>query len=232
MILRNITFQHDLFFREDHVHTIEIASPALFSRFVMSMLALEKGETPVEPCGFYENEQEVDAEKLLTVISDPFHIELNSRKNLNALYAKLEQFLAMDPGKQADWSKLIFQLNDILEELCQTLHCDVSSLKPEISLSDFCKGTDLRFTEKHNSAPLQRLCSLMDLIAEFMPRRLLVICNIVPYLACPDWFELLKYACYTKINLLVLEQKLPLEMYNHEIRWRIDSDYNDEICFS
>ncbi len=39
----------------------------------------------------------------------------------------------------------------------------------------------------------------------------------------------MKYACYLKIRLLDIEQNLPEKLYEHEIRWIIHSNFDDEI---
>ena len=97
MILRNLTFEHDLEFKDDYVHTLVIRSPNLLARTVQSMVDLQDGNMPPEPFKFIEKDKVQDGTKLLHVVSDPFHIDVNGRRELASLYAKLENLLAQEP---------------------------------------------------------------------------------------------------------------------------------------
>lgn len=228
MILRNISFENDLVFKEDHICTILAETPGLFARVVQSMAALEAGCEPPEPFMFLEGEKEINAQKMLLLITDPYHLDLNSRKNLAALYAKLEESLAADVELQSEWLKLTVQAALITEQLTRNLFADVFP-GDEPPYTSWLKESGVRFAFSEDMDFKDRMLGLMDIVAELMPQRLMICCNIFSYCDSDTWYELMKYACYLKLRLLDIERVLPEKLYEHEIRWVIHSNYDDEI---
>lgn len=228
MILRNLTFQEQLAFESDHVCTMEIRSPRLFGRVIQSMIAMEAGDSPPEPFQFVEHDALLDPQKLLYVVTDPFHIDMNSRKNLTMLYTRLSALLAMAPEKQAEWQTLTANAADLVDNLLMQIPCDLE-INGEMSLSAFCKETEVRFADDITTEPLSKILRLMDLLAEFAPRKLLVLCNTAPFLSEKEQTEMMKYACYTKVQLLRIEATVPSALYENEVRWTISPDFDDRI---
>ncbi len=228
MILRNVTFENDLEFRDDHICTILAESPGLFASIVQSMSAMEEGIKPAEPFMFLEGENEIDPKKLLLLVTDPFHLDLNSKKNLTALYARLEENLTADPELRSEWDRLAILACGITEKVTKDLFADVDP-GHELSFVSFLKESGVKFEFSPSMTFKERMLRLMDITAELMPRRLIVCCNIAGYCEESTWFELLKYACYLKIRLLVIDQRMPEKLYEHEIRWVIHENFDDEI---
>lgn len=79
------------------------------------------------------------------------------------------------------------------------------------------------------SSPLVRVCKLLDVLAEWMPKKLLVLCNLDNYFSDADWQEVIKYAAYTKVKTLLIFQNQSIPMHEQEIRWQIDQNYDDKI---
>ena len=50
------------------------------------------------------------------------------------------------------------------------------------SLAGICKVADVRFDLPHGASIKARLIALMDVMAEFTPGKILVLCNIAVYL--------------------------------------------------
>ena len=192
------------------------------------MVAMESGASPPELFQFVDSDKLLDPQKLLYVVTDPFRIDMNSRKNLSLLYGRLESLLALFPEKQAAWQSLMANASGLVDDLMMQIPCDLV-LSGEMTLADFCKASDVRFDDDPSSEPLPKLMKAMDLLAEFAPRKLLVLCNTAPFLSETDRIELMKYACYTKVCLLCIDAVLPDKLYEHEIRWTISSDFDDTI---
>ncbi len=192
------------------------------------MAALESGEIPPEPFVFLEGDKEVNAQKLIMLMTDPFHMDLNNKKTLSALYALLEKNLSSDVEKRHEWEKLVIQANRITEQLTRDLFTDVYS-GDGLTFGSFLKESGVRFDYSPDMGFKERMLRLMDVTAELMPQKLIVCCNIFGYCEDDAWYELMKYACYLKIRLLDIEQDLPEKLYRHEIRWVIHSNFDDEI---
>ena len=228
MILRNISFQNDLPIEEDHYHTISAASPRLFGRIVQSFAAMESGEEPPEPFALLDNDKAVNPSRYLFVVTDPFHAEINNRKNLSALYSETERLLVSNQELYTEWLGHILSAAEILESVTAQFAAD-TVITEELSVSAYAKAAGLAFDIQPDAEIHQKLYGLMDILAEFSPERILVLCNIIPYLSEASWRELMKYACYTKIKLLDIERSLFDPPGAQEIRWQITEDYDDQI---
>lgn len=228
MILRNITFENDLPIIEDHVSTILVESPECFARIAQSFCALNEGEVSPEPFIFLEDERQLDPEKLMMLISDPFHIDINNKKNLNLLFGELSKKLAANVERQTEWEKYMIQAGELVEQLVRDMSIDIYTGNI-MSFSTYLKETGVRFELPKAAGFQDRIYDVMKMIAEFMPQKLLVLCNIAAYCSSDTWYELMKMACYLKVKILDIEQSLPENLYTHEIRWVIHPDYDDEI---
>ncbi len=228
MILRNVSFENDLPFENDHVSSIQIATPHLYARVVQSLLAMEAGEEPLEHFMFLEKDDLLDPGKLLYVISDPFHIDFANRKIVTALYGEINKLIVSDPVRHNTWEKHMVELTDFIQEVSMEIPVEIDTPN-EITVQDVCKALGLRIDCPPSTSPQVRLYKMMDIMAEWMPKKLLVLCNLDSYFAEEDWKELIKYACYTKVKLLLLLRNPEIPMHEQEIRWKIDESFDDKI---
>ena len=90
---------------DDHAASMQIASPHLYARVVQSFLALEAGEESLEPFLFLQDDDLLDAAKLLYVVTDPFHIDFANKKIMTALYGEINQLIRKNPLRQVRWEK-------------------------------------------------------------------------------------------------------------------------------
>ena len=230
MKLQNTGLQSILEINEDYAYTMEIRPLRLFARTVQSFCSLEKGEDPVEPFSLLNEKGEMDAAKLLYVLSDPFHMELNSRKLLNTLYAAINAALQEDVEKLAAWQRLMQQSADLIKEICRSFHSDTIQTG-NFSCVDFCRLIGVQFDQPPEESVVNSIFWLMGIVAEWAPEKLLVVCNVTPFLSPADRRELLKYACYTKVHMLTIDQSLPAMLEPCEIRWLITEDFDDVIIY-
>lgn len=215
-------------FEEDSIHTMEIHQPKLYARIVQSMLALEANEAPPEPLSFFEDDKVLNASRFLLVVTDPFHIELNSKKNLSALYTKIENLLISDMEQYALWGTCTQRLWELIDKQLKSLNVETAQ-NDEVTIIDYCRAVGLKFDFGEQQDLYHKLLGLMDIIAEFMPDRVLILCNIRSFLTSDELREIYKYATYIKIRVLHIEQYLSSELMPNEIRWVIDEEYEDYI---
>ncbi len=228
MILRNISFENDLPFEDDHVSMMQIAMPHLYARVVQSFLAMENGDEPLERFLLLEKEEQLDPGKLLFVVSDPFHIDFASRKIVAALYGEISKLILNDPSRYAAWEKQVVGLSEFIREASREIPLEID-IPNEITVQDACKMLGLRIDCPADASPQMRLYKLMDIIAEWMPKKLLVLCNLDSYFSEDDWQEIVKYACYTKVKLLLVTHDMKIPLHEQEIRWQIDENFDDKI---
>ena len=228
MILRNIRFENDLPLEEDYVSSLQISSPHLYARVVQSFLALESGETPLEKFLFLEQGEAVDASKLLSVVSDPFQIDFSGKKFTTALYGEINRLIQREPMRQGQWERQMIQLMELIQTVCRDMPLEVA-IPDEMTVQDACKAFGVQLDCPCDTSPLVRICKFMDIHAEWMPKKLLVLCNMDNYFSDEDWQEIIKYACYTKVKLLLVFRDPGLPINTREIRWQIDQNFDDRI---
>lgn len=228
LILRNISFENDLSFEEDHVSSIQVASPHLYARFVQSFLAMESGEEPLEHFMLLENDELVNASKILYVFSDPFNIDFADKKITMALYNEIGKLIQTDPQRLSKWERQVIELSEFIQDVSREIPLEVVT-QSEITVQAACKAVGLRLDCPPSTSPQVRICKLMDIIAEWMPKKLLVLCNLDGYFSDEDWQETVKYACYTKVKLLLIMRGQDVPLHENEIRWQIDENFDDKI---
>lgn len=228
MILRNISFENDLPFEDDHVSSMRIATPHLYARTVQSFLAMENGDKPLEHFMFLENEDLLDPGKLLLVVSDPFQIDFASRKIVAALYGEISKLIVNDPLRHTSWEKQVIELSEFIRTVSLEIPLEID-IPNELAVQDVCKALGIRIDCPKDASPQTRIYKLMDIIAEWMPKKVLVLCNLDNYFSESDWREIIKYACYTKVKLLLVMHDAGTSLQEQEIRWQIDENYDDKI---
>ena len=217
LILRNISFENDLPFENDWVSSIQIATPHLYARVVQSFLTMENGEEPLEHFMFLENDKQLDSGKLLIVVSDPFRIDFASKKIATALYGEINKLILSDPLRHMAWEKQVIALSELIRETSREIPIEIDT-QNEITMQDACKALGVRIDCPPDTSPQVRVYKLMDIIAEWMPKKVLVLCNLDSYFSETDWQEIIKYACYTKVKLLIVMHSAEIALHEQEIR--------------
>lgn len=120
------------------------------------------------------------------------------------------------------------ELSDFIQDVTREIPLEISA-PDEMTVQDVCKAFGVQLDCPLNTSPLVRICKLLDVLAEWMPKKLLVLCNLDNYFSDADWQELIKYAAYTKVKTLLIFQNQSIPMHEQEIRWQIDQNYDDKI---
>jgi hypothetical protein len=205
LILRCSSLGSELGLSQAYAHVMEIASPRLYARMVQSFVQLQDGAVPLENLFLTDGQQVLPAGKLLFVVTDPFHIDLNSKRNLARLYDRIAALLAL---------------------LAQQVHTETAWCA-ELDMEGFCKLANLRIACDDSQELSVRMMHLMDALCEFAQGTLLVLCNVRAYFTDAALQELFKYALYTKTPLLLLEPALGRPLLPREKRWTVGQDFDD-----
>ena len=120
------------------------------------------------------------------------------------------------------------ELSDFIQEVAREIPLELSA-PDEMTVQDACKALGVQLDCPLNTPPLVRVCKLLDILAEWMPNKLLILYNLDNYFSDADWQEVIKYAAYTKVKTLLIFQNQVLPMHEQEIRWQIDQNYDDKI---
>ena len=120
------------------------------------------------------------------------------------------------------------ELSDFIQKVTREIPLEISA-PDEMTVQDACKVLGVQLDCPLNTPPLVRVCKLLDMLAEWMPNKLLILCNLDNYLSDADWQEVIKYVAYTKVKTLLIFQNQVLPIHEQEIRWQIDQNYDDKI---
>lgn len=212
----------------DRVSVIEVSSPSLLARIMRSFIQLQEGEQPLESFYFATDEQVLPAARLLTVVSDLFHIEFNSRKILGLLYKQVEKLINEDPQLFQAFQQKKQELLAQFDFICRPINVELTRDEGD-GAADFCKYINLRISVGSDQRLVVQLQCFMDILAEWLPGQVLVLYNLTSLLADSELQEVFRYALFTKVNLLLIEPFSGKSLRPNEQRWVIGEDFDDYV---
>lgn len=212
----------------EKVSVIMIASSRLLGRVIQSFAQLEQGLQPIE--GFYlkSDEMILPAGKHLLMLSDMFHIDLNSRKLITCLHKQVEKAILQDPILLRNYSETMGAALQLLDNVLLGINIDTQRLSGE-DITGLCKWLDVRLPDVGSEPLILQLEKYMDVVAEWFPAQVLVLPTVSAFLSGEELEDLFRYAMYTKVSLLLLEKWEDIPLRKHEQRWTITEDFDDSL---
>ncbi len=187
-------------FDENHPGVLIIENPKAFTKLLQNLYELflaGEGE-----CAFYENNSPIKAGKRVELIIDPFSVDLNQRKIINALYSRLSN--NMSEGEIVkETSKLFSSIQAYLSHLVSTVDFPVDFEQGVIG-TEFFKAFNLHL-ETDEGSLIQKLENYMTAAHEFLGKDVFFFVNLHAYISLEELNELYKSAAYKKCKLLLLE---------------------------
>lgn len=224
MIMRIFSVDYEINFEKGSVPVLMISNQSYYTKLITNLRLLSEGEESDENIVVEENDKILDFKNQVYFVMDFFAFSPNQKKIITALYQRIEKTAALDSETiqlfRQSVSNTLQELNSILEEIPLELTFNMS---PEIC--DYLKMSDVKIHQEKNSSILERLFTLIDVLAFLKTHRLIVLVNAKIFLTDEEILEVYKYALYTEVKILLIEsgepdEKLPYE----EIVW-IDEDY-------
>ncbi len=199
---------------ENPVISLIIEEPKTY--FELCFYAYSGFRGPKELIKVVDDEQEVEPE----FIDNPFWPDLNSKKNLNALYKRLKQFGSEElEGKLRDLrQKMESIVLDVSMDFDGELECD-----GDIKSEDLFKMFNLRFAED-DSDGLTRLAKYISVSHELLKTGIFCIRGLHQCFDGRQIEELAKELAYRKINLIMIESIKPDNLPVDEKKIILDKD--------
>ena len=175
-----------------------------------------------------DNWEPIEIGKNLLLVTDPFHLELNGKKQTSALAKRLNA-LAMSEHHIQSTLELQDQINRWIMELEEDLPY-VTVHNDSLDIGTVLKAAGIRFDETAEKLE-EKICSLIKISAEYLNIKLLALVGIHTVLGNESIREIYKTAIYEKISIMDIERYRPESLLDCETPYIIDRDlceiYND-----
>lgn len=165
--------------------------------------------------------KEIQLQKESDILIDYFNMEFNSKKIQNLINSKAIQ-LINNTELRVDFAKSAEQITKFIDDVISRLEISTISEK-EIELIDILKLGNLKILEWYSN-PLEMIVNYINLITKLKRINILFLVNVKQILTNEEIMELYKHCSYIKLNLVLIESKVPNKKLDEEEVIHIDDD--------
>lgn len=221
MKLVYMELEQQLIFQENMVNVLVIEHKKLFRKMVYELGNQIDGANG----GFIlsDNNKLLKIDKEISLVLNPFTLDINSRKALTSLYNELNE-LGMNEENYLKTCKLKSELAGYTYGLLNQVDYALK-FQDDFALPSLFKALEVQF-EVGEGDFLERLVHFIDVSSKFQKVKIIVFVNLKTYLTDEEIQELYKEAFYRKLNLLLLENSI-----EHELEEEIVSIIDKDLCF-
>ena len=201
-----------------YVTSLEIENKKLFFRIVNDFCNIANGNITDEIYISEENEK-IDISNKVNIVIDYFNLDFNTRKNLNELTKNLKDNLG-----EKELIEITTYYNKI-EKIIVGKATETTvklNIPNEFNIDNLLKNFKFEIEEKTNL--INKLYLLLDLEMLLNYNKLIIFVNIKQYLEKKDIEELIKYAQYNELNLLLIDNNSYGITMNNEKKLIVDND--------
>lgn len=224
MNLKISYFDNNLSFNNESIQVIEIENKKMFYRLISDLVLLKNGEKLNELYFFDDKNEELNIGSRVEVYVDFFQIDLNSKKNINALNKKISSNLT-DIEKDEllnNFKKLYKSFNRILNEFELPI-----VINDNLIVEDILKLFKISF--KTSNDLLDNLLLLIEIEKSLNLNEILFFINLKQYLNKEELEELYKYAIYNSIKIVLIDSQSYGATINYEKKLIIDNDLEEYV---
>lgn len=205
--------------KENQIEVLVVESPKFFSEIVCQ---IRKGCDGEDTDWILSKEgNPVNMSKKALMIIDPFFMDLNQKKLLNALYSDIEN-MTLASERVLQWNEFVSELEKQIDFLTQDVEYSLD-YDMEITVRDFLKLMNLRFRPEGETF-LEYLSDVIAVFSEVLTIDLFIFVNLFSYLDKEERRQLYEVANYKKVSLLILEAQDRYEYLREEHVVIIDKD--------
>lgn len=186
---------------QENQHTVVvIENQAVFSNLVLDLLKQEEGQ-PGEVV-LYDDFEPVALNKRVQLVTDPFRLEVNNKKVLNAVYDELKK-RSVDETHYMQTAGLTQQIQEYIETILQELPY-VADYDTGFDMAFLFRLVDLQLGDE-DSTLCEKILNYIQTQHRFLQKDIFVFVNLKAALLPGQIAELYKAAEYEKVFLLLLE---------------------------
>lgn len=215
--------EHPIALEEGCASTLQVESPALFSRLVES-LASGEGRYAIEPYTFWDSDKELAPKDILLMVIDPFSLPWDNRVLMGQIVKKIEREMIEDED-----------IRILIEEAEQAFASRLISLTGGLS-ADYSFGVEWDLAKSLKMLGFGAMPSssekLVDSLIAFLSLALdagfnkgIAFVNLKTFLTKNELNLLLEHVFYTKLKVLLLENKIDTEEHKYERKYIVDQHF-------
>ena len=177
-----------------------IESPTMFAEYVQELCVQQAGGEGRFVLS--ENDKEVNIEKFVEIVINPFSVDINDKHILSRLYKELFK-KAFGENMYLYTQKIISALNQYFAELEQQ-ETYFLTVDKEIDMTAIFKVMGVK-VESYADNYIQNISQYMKLIAELLSKRVVIFVNLGSYMEVDQIEEVIKEAAYNELAVLFIE---------------------------
>lgn len=217
-------FDNNIKIENDYIQVIEIENKKTFYRLVSDLYKIKNDEKLDEVFFYDDNNQEINMYNKVDLYVNFFDIDLNSKKNLNALNKNIINSLTDNVKEEIlnNFKKLSRSFTKILSDIDLSL-----SLNDNITVDDIIKL--LKISINKTDDLLNNLLLLIDLEKVLKINEVLFFINLKQYLSQEELIEFYKYAIYNEIKIVLVDSQSYGIKLDYEKKLIIDANLDEFV---
>lgn len=217
-------FDNNIKIENDYVQVIEIENKKTFYRLVSDLYKIKNDEKLDEVFFYDDDNQELNMYNKVDLYVNFFDIDLNSKKNLNALNKNIINSLTDNVKEEIlnNFKKLAKSFTKILSDIDLPL-----SLNDNITVDDIIKL--LKISINKTDDLLSNLLLIIDLEKVLKMNEILFFINLKQYLSQEELIEFYKYAIYNEIKIVLVDSQSYGIKLDYEKKLIIDANLDEFV---
>lgn len=226
MILKIAGIESSIDFKQN-INVLEISNKGLYRSIILQLNNAINNKTETTEVMLVENEEQVEMNKFLKIIIDPFNIEFNSKDVLTKVYAHLEKLNLLEIATNPKFEQTIQELLNYVRDLVLDLSFDCT-LNDTINFKDLLKVLSVKIDVEQYETLEDKIIFLVDLMSEFN------LCNVLIFIGLKQYFNdeqlemIYRYAISKDMHLLLIDNST-YKKIDLETKIVIDEDFEDFI---
>lgn len=200
--------------------TLEVENQALFVRLVRSLVSGE-GRYADEPYSVWEGDEELKPRDALLVIDNPLQLPWDERGFMGSVFKRIEREYLEDEDLRRAVEGLQSAMASQLAALGMGLNADFS-FGQEWDFRRYLKFMGFGVGYQESKSFLDNQLNFLSLALDSGDKRVLVFVNLKTFLSENDFRMFLDQVFFQKSRVLLLENKLDSNSYEHESKRCID----------
>lgn len=206
-----------------YVSTLQIDNGALFARIAQS-LGCSEGRFAPEPFTVWEGGSELRPSASLLLVSDALSLPWDDRALMGEVTKRLEREFLEDEDLRREIEAMDSALSAKLLDLGFGMNSDYG-FGLEWDLKRYLKFRGFGIDSLESSSLLDNLINFLSLALDAGCKKVIVFVNLKTFLTENDAKALFDHVFYSKLNVLLLENKPDEMVYDYERKMTVDLDF-------
>ena len=205
------------------VSTLQIEPSGLFTRVVRSLKSGE-GASALEPYGFWKDESLVKPNDVSLFVGDPLDLPWDDRSLMGAIVKRMEQELLEDEELRQAIEAANATLSEKIAQMGMGFDSDYGFAN-DWDFKRYLKAFAFGATIDETSSYLDNLLKFLSLALDARCEKVIVFVNLKTFLTKNELERLFEHVFYSRLRVLLLENKVDAYPHDHELKYRVDLDF-------